>query len=341
MRISVVAFSTNGCRTAMRIRDSMPEYDLTLACKTTSDTLGLHNIEGRTIDWVGQRFTDSDALVFIGAIGIAVRYIAPYIRRKDKDPAVICLDEHGEYTIPILSGHIGGGNRLAKELGDAIGSKVIITTATDINGKLSIDTFATERHLRIGNLLVAKDVSARILDGGFVGFLSHVPVTSELADGLTPASEGELGVCISYDSKERPFDRTLNLTPMDITIGVGCKRGTDPKKLQDYVNDTLESMDIDTKRVASIRSIDLKSDEPAILSLGDVFKAPVTFHTSDELMSLEGEFSSSDFVKSITSVDCVCERSACMSGDTLILRKRSYDGMTIALCRKDFRISFD
>ena len=116
MRISIVAFSTNGCRTAMRIKNSMPEHDFTLACKTTSDTLGLHNIEGRTIDWVGQRFTDSDALVFIGAIGIAVRYIAPYVKRKDKDPAVICLDEHGEYTIPILSGH-----RRRQPLGQGVG----------------------------------------------------------------------------------------------------------------------------------------------------------------------------------------------------------------------------
>lgn len=340
MKIAMVAFSTNGCGTALRVRDGMPDHEFTLACKTTSDTLGVHNITGKTVDWVGERFQDSDAIVFIGAIGIAVRYIAPYIRRKDRDPAVICMDEHGEHTIPILSGHIGGGNRLAKDIGSAIGSKVIITTATDINGKLSIDTFATENGLRIGNLSIAKDVSARILDGGFVGFLSHVPIVSPLADGLTEAGSGELGICISYDSKERPFERTLNLTPMDITVGIGCRRGTDEEKLRRYVLSTLESMDVDPARVGSIRSIDIKSDEPAIVSLGGAFGAPVLFHSSEELMSLEGEFSSSEFVRSVTSVDCVCERAASMSGDELILRKQSHDGMTIALCRRHYELSF-
>lgn len=341
MSISMVAFSTNGCRTAQRIRDSMPERDFLLACKTTSDTLGLRNIEGRTIDWVGERFGTSEAIVFIGAIGIAVRYIAPYVKRKDRDPAVICIDEHGTYTIPILSGHIGGGNRLAREIGRAIGSEVIITTATDINGRLSIDTFATENGLRIGNLSVAKDVSARILDGGFVGFLSRVPIDSQLAEGLTPASKGELGVCISYDGDERPFDRTLNLVPMDITVGVGCRRGTDPERLRGYVLEVLGSMDIDPRRVSSVRSIDIKSDEPAIISLGDVLGVPVQFHSPEELMSIEGEFSSSDFVRDVTSVDCVCERAASISGDALILRKQVRDGMTIALCRRDVRLSFD
>lgn len=340
MKIVVIAFSTNGCRTALRLRDNMPEHEFTLACKTSSDTLGIGNIEGRTIDWVGRRFPETDAMVFIGAIGIAVRYIAPYIRRKDVDPAVICMDEHGEYTIPILSGHIGGGNRLANDIAKAIDSRPIITTATDINGKLSIDTFATERNLRIGSLAVAKDISARILDGGFVGFLSHVPVTTPIADGLTVADDGALGICISYDSREKPFDRTLNLTPMDITVGIGCKRDTDPQKLYDFVIETLGSRGIDPKRVGSIRSIDIKSDEPAITQLSKVLKAPVTFHSSDELMALEGEFSSSEFVRSVTSVDCVCERSASMSGDGLILRKTSKDGMTIALCRKEFTIEF-
>ena len=341
MRISMVAFSTNGCRTALRIRDSMPDHDFTLVCKTTSDTLGIDQVEGKTIDWVGKVFPETDALIFIGAIGIAVRYISPYIKRKDVDPAVVCLDEHGEFTIPILSGHIGGGNRLANDVAKAICSKVIITTATDINGKLSIDTFATEKGLRIGNLLIAKDVSARILDGGFIGFKSDVPLITPLADGLTYADNGELGVYISYDSNRKPFERTLNLIPMDITVGVGCKRNTEPEKLYEFILETLRSNDIDPKRILSIRSIDIKSDEPAMKYISKMFKAPIEFHTAEELMSLSGEFSSSTFVKSITSVDCVCERSAAMSGDPIILRKRSHDGMTVALCRKEFSIGFD
>ena len=333
MKVRTVSFSTNGCKTALRIKEGLKDEDVECWCKTSADSLGIPVIEGSTGKWTGRMFPESDAIVFIGAIGIAVRYIAPYIKSKDTDPAIICLDEHGKYCVPILSGHIGGANRLALKIADILDSEPVITTATDINGRFSVDVFATDNRLRIIRLVDAKEASARILHDGFIGFKSTVEYDGKLPAGLTPADEGDFGICISTDGSA-PFDRTLKLVPMDITIGVGCRRDTPSEKLKAFVEETLESQGISPMRIYGIASIDLKKDEKAIHDLAKVLKTHAVFYTADELLALEGEFSKSEFVKSVTSVDCVCERSAVkLGGGELIMKKTAKDGMTLALCR--------
>ncbi len=333
MKIRTVSFSTNGCRTALRIKEGLKDDDVECWCKTNADSLGIPVIKGPTSKWTGRMFPESDALVFIGAIGIAVRYIAPYIESKDTDPAIICLDEHGKYCIPLLSGHIGGANRLALRIAEVLRSEPVITTATDINGKFSVDVFATDNRLRIIRLVDAKEASARILHGGFIGFRADVEYDGKLPEGLTPAETGDFGICISRDG-QAPFDRTLRLVPMDITIGVGCRRDTPSEKLKEFVSETLESQGIDPMRIYGVASIDLKKDEKAIHDLAKGLKTQAVFYTADELLELKGEFSSSEFVKSVTAVDCVCERSAVkLGGGELIMKKTAKDGMTLALCR--------
>ncbi|MDD7424175.1 MAG: cobalamin biosynthesis protein [Candidatus Methanomethylophilaceae archaeon] len=330
MRVAIVAFSTNGCRTALRVADLFDGDDVDIACKTGSDSLGVPKIEGATATWVAHRFDKVDVLVFVGAIGIAVRYIAPHVRSKDRDPAVICMDELAHFCIPLLSGHIGGANLIAERISESMGCVPVITTATDINGRFAVDVFATENRLFIDDLKVAKEVSARILRGDFIGFASRIPFEGTLPKGLTLADGGEFGICISDDPNDRPFDDTLVLIPRDIILGVGCRRDTDPKHMFDIVSGFLADNGISPERVGSVESIVLKQDEAAIHHLARKLRVRARFHTAEELLSLEGEFSSSDFVKSITSVDCVCERSAVYGGGELTIRKFAKDGVTVA-----------
>ncbi len=341
MKISIIAFTANGCRTALRIAGSLEGDDVSVQCKTTHEVEGVERIKGTSDAWTRERFADSDAIVFVGATGIAVRLIAPYVKSKDVDPAVVCVDEHGKFTIALLSGHIGGSNKLASRIAAGIGSTPVVTTATDLNGKFSVDVFATENKLRITNLHKVQTTSTRILADEFVGLSTEIPIEGTVPRGLTMADSGDFGIRISRDPSEHPFDNTFNLVPMDISVGVGCKRGTDPEKMLEFVKTILEEDGIAPERVGSISSVDLKSDERAVLELAAAFKCPVMFFTADELMSLEGKFSSSNFVKSVTAVDCVCERSAVKArGGEIIRRKTASNGMTIALCKTDFELRF-
>ena len=342
MRIDVIAFSTNGCATALRVGEVLADEDVRLYCKTSSDCLGIERVEGSVRDWTRRTFSECDAIVFIGATGIAVRHIAPFVKSKDSDPAVVCMDEHGRWAIALLSGHIGGCNQLTQRIADGTGAESIVTTATDLNGKFSVDTFAVRNGMRISSLKVAKDVSARVLDGRFVGFHSDVPVAGEIPDGITPADSGEFGVCVSTDPDKRPFDTTLNLVPMDVALGVGCRRGTDPGKLMGFVTGQLAAIGVSPERVAAVASIDIKRDEEAVLQLARDLRVPSRFYSSEELNSLQGEFTSSQFVRHVTDVDCVCERSAAMAsgGNRFLLRKTAEDGMTVAVCSREITPRF-
>ena len=119
---------------------------------------------------MGELFSANDALIFIGACGIAVRDIAPHLKNKTVDPAVLVLDDHGKFVIPILSGHIGGANALANHLAAQLGAISVITTATDGSGKFSCDTWAVTHNCAISSLKTAKDVSAAILTASYLSF---------------------------------------------------------------------------------------------------------------------------------------------------------------------------
>ena len=339
MKVKAIAFSTQGCRTLLRLKDMFD--DIELFCKTRADNLGIQRVEGSLDEWTDDAFHSCEALVFVGALGICVRHIAPYLKSKDKDPAVIDIDEIARFVIPVSSGHIGGGNELANNIAGFLGSTPVITTATDLHGLFAVDVFATKNKLSIQRLYLAKEASSRILHDDYLGFVSRNSYEGKLPKGLTESEKGEFGICISIDENDKPFEKTLLLVPQDISVGIGCRKDTDPKKLSDFVKETLQEQGIYKLRVGSISSIDIKSEEKAILELGEEYGIRPKFYTSDELMSLEGEFSRSEFVRSVTSVDCVCERSAVYSGGELILKKTAKDGMTIALARKTIIPRFD
>ena len=150
---------------------------------------------------VEEAFRRCDLLVFVGASGIAVRKIAPYVRDKFQDPAVLCLDEYGRFVIPLLSGHVGGANAFARFLGRKLGAAVAISTATDLNRRFAVDVFAVQNGLRIGSREKAKRVSAALLRGEEVAFSSDFPLrdTEKLPEGLVakPPAEGQLCIRIS------------------------------------------------------------------------------------------------------------------------------------------------
>lgn len=137
-----------------------------------------------TKEWARKRFADSDCIIFIGACGIAVRSIAPYIQSKKTDPAVLVIDECGTYVISLLSGHLGGANELAAQAARILGAVPVISTATDLHKRFAVDVFAKKNHCEIRNMEAAKEVSAALLAGKTVGFYSEFPYEGELPEGL-------------------------------------------------------------------------------------------------------------------------------------------------------------
>ncbi|AIZ56600.1 cobalamin biosynthesis protein CbiG [Candidatus Methanoplasma termitum] len=337
MKIRMIAFSRRGCVLAQKICETLDGHDCEIYSKTSSDAEGTIKVDGPATAWTEESFKVSDAIIFIGATAIAVRYIAPFLKSKTSDPAVISVDEMGKFVIPLLSGHIGGANDLAEKISEGIGAVPIITTATDIHGRFSVDSFAVKNNLHIGSMSAAKDISSQIVDDKKVGLVSDVPILNGVPPELDLNGNEDTGIFISYCASKGPFKRTLKLTPRCHVLGIGCRRGVPADRIEVLVDETLKKENISIKSVRAVASIDLKNDEPGLKEFTDKIKAESLFFSSDELGSLPDiGFTASERVKTVTGVDNVCERAAyaASKNGAMVVKKTSKDGVTLAVIRE-------
>ena len=338
MKLAVFAYSRRGCGLARRVRDALPDWEGACFTLERFEEPGFLPIPQPSRPFYGELFDSADALIFVGAAGIALRSVAPHVKSKKTDPAVLCLDELGTWVIPLLSGHIGGANALARTLAETLGAQCVLTTATDVNRRFSVDTWATERGWHIASMAAAKAVSAAILEGD-VPLLSELPVAGELAPGLVRGEKGSVGIYMGWEKKE-PFDTTLRLVPRVLHLGVGCRRGTEEEAIRAAVDGVLEKWNIDPAAVCCAASIDLKKDEEGLLSFCAHRAWPLSFYSAEELKAVPGAFTPSEFVTKVTGVDNVCERSALLGADRLIVKKTAVNGVTVALAAEKTEVRF-
>ena len=311
---------------------------------------------------IGSRWGQS-AYVFIGAAGIAVRYIAPWVKDKYTDSPVLVIDEKGQYVIPLLSGHVGGAAALADEVADMIGAVPVHTTATDVQGKFAVDVFAKKNGLVITDREAVKKISAGLLNGEkaalyiedpFVNVTGTPPDEIVLCESFKKAEQYSYQIIITGSLEQYVKGResevkepeqegcSLLLLPRNIAAGIGCRKGIEESVLENGFLGILAENGVDIRQVKSIASIDLKKNEPALLHLCEKYRIPFETYTAEELRSVSDVTTASEFVKKITGVDNVCERAArlsCSAG-SMIQGKRIREGMTAALVKCPMEITF-
>ena len=339
MKVAVFAYSRQGCKTARRVIDFFAGHELQCYTMERFAEPGFLPIRRPSKPFYGPIFNDVDAMVFVGSVGIAVREIAPHVRDKSTDPAVVSIDELGKFSVPLLSGHIGGANDLALALAETIGATPVITTATDINKKFSVDAWAAHKGLVIASLSRAKAVSAAILEQN-VPLKSDFAIVTKLPNGVVLADSGDVGIRISV-FKDEPYERTLRLIPPILHLGIGCRKGTPTEAIREAVESVLHEYNIDRRAIKCVASIDLKKEEPGLLEFCAEWKLPVRFYTAEELKAVPGDFTPSEFVQSITGVDNVCERSALIGAKELIVKKTAMNGVTVAVAAEHLEVRFE
>lgn len=342
MKIHIYAFSGNGAKLCDKLIESLNDHEVSAYVpeRYLSSARLVKLREENLYKSAEKSFKNADSIIFVGSAGIAVRAIAPFVKSKKNDPAVICMDERGINVISLLSGHIGGANKLTLKIAEIVGGNPIITTATDVNGKFAVDEWAHSKKLHIMSLKRARDIAADILDNKKIGFESDYKVTGNLPLEID-LSEKEIGICVSLENKS-PFKNTLNLIPRIVSIGVGCRKGTDFDDIYTAVKEVLSKNNISHFAISSINSIDLKKEEEGIKRTAEVFKVPFHTYSKDELSEIQGQFSNSNFVKKITGIDTVCERAAIIGSKskTLIIKKTVVNSVTVAAAIDDYEVEF-
>ena len=340
MRTAVISFTEKGRILSQKIADFLNE-------EHTAERFCFHihtDENAQSFDDVyaiaAKLFNACDAIVFVCASGIAVRAIAPYIRSKASDPAVIAIDDCGKFVIPLLSGHIGGANRLAQLIAENIGAIPVITTATDVGGRFSPDSFAKANGLVITDLDASKKIASAVLDGEKIGLLSEYPCEN-IPPEISLDKACKIGIYIGTDDEKKLFETTLFLPPKNIVVGIGCKRGTSCEMIEAHVKACFEAEKISEERLCAAATIDIKSDEKGLLEFCRKRKIRLLTYSAEELMSVNGSFESSDFVLKATGTDNVCERSVARSGAKLISPKTAKNGVTAALGELPVSIDFE
>lgn len=314
MTIKVLYFTNKGLKTAEAVRDGLAGHDVCIVPKGS----GLAEV-------CGSAFRDGEALVFVGAAGIAVRTVAPFVRDKLSDPPVIVIDEHGSFVIPVLSGHVGGANELALEIAAAVGAQPVITTATDINEAFSVDLFAKENGLRIMNRDGIAKVSSAALEGKPVTICIKV---------FPPEGHADVLIADEHAAAGLKDAASIVLCPKRYAVGIGCRRGKSFEDLRDFAERVLREYGIDVRSAGCIATIDVKKDEEGLKKLSQAWRMPLITFEAAVLQKAEGKFSHSDIVLEKVGVDNVCERAAVLAagpGAKLVVRKTAENGMTVAV----------
>ncbi len=355
MKLSVISFTENGkqlSESIVKLLEKELEIKLYTKCEAGikddiySDILFLKKSVG---DWAKERMQEQNALLFIGACGIAVRAVAPHLTDKLHDVPVLVMDEKGKYVIPILSGHMGGANDLANHIAEKTGAEAVITTATDLNKKFAVDLFAKRNRLYIANI-ANKDgivkVSSKVLAGKEITMsieAGHEIIGGE--SGIRFVPYPPMGVVdVVVTSKDDMFDTSLLLKPREYVIGIGCKKGKKANEIDDFILKAIKKKGISIMQIFALSSISQKRDEQGIVEWCRKEGIPFFTYTAEDLREVNGTFTKSMFVKNQVGVDNVCERAAvkaCGEDGKLILPKVAENGMTIAVAKREWKVCFD
>ena len=347
MKADIICFTARGLILANRIRKMLGE-DIGVYYKFRGErgefSLPVNYVSEPVAKWASIRFTEGTPLIFIGACGIAVRSIAPSINDKFKDIPVVVLDEAGCHVIPILSAHYGGAGELAAAISSAIGAETVITTATDVNELFAADVFARKNNLIISSKAGIKQVSAKLLGGDNISFrMEGGKIPPKLPEEIKSVKRGNADILISPYKDKASDSYMVKLIPRAVYAGIGSVKGKSAEEIEDFFDKSIEELGIESSAVNGGATIDLKTNEKGIRDF--VRKRSYSFQTfsTDELKKVKGKFTASAFVAKTVGIDNVCERS-CMaaagSGASLICKKRSWNGVTVAFAMSKWSISF-
>ncbi len=340
--MAVWVITAAGLQLGKRVAASMPEAVLFVSQSAAAGQAG--DQPGRPFSSltraVAEHFPAFSGHVFVMSAGIAVRVIAPWIRSKTTDPAVVVLDDLGLNCISLLSGHLGGANALTGCISRISGARPIITTATDIRGLPAIDSLAGDKGLLIENPAQIKRVNTAILAGHEIRI--HDPyalLTPDLRKaGLRIGTDkGDPGPLIAVDDRLIPVpEETLVLRPRSLAAGIGCNRGTGRKEILEVLTRVCQDFKLARASLSCLASIDLKNDEPGLLAAAGELGLDISFSSKTELSEVTGIKTPSKKVEQWIGVASICEAAAILAAGQggLVVSKQARGNVTIALARR-------
>ena len=325
MQIAILAITDQGKIIAGKIQSALP------GSKIVNTSQGVK--KGFEEIW-----HEYDGIICVMAAGIVVRCIAALCRNKFDDPAIVVVDEQCRFAISLLSGHIGGANRIALQLEEHCGVQAVITTGSDVSGHTAVDLWAIDNGLTISNSRSLATASARLLNNGVLSVYQESRYVNVFPDDFKPtAHEKEADIIISVKNECRYS--CLHLVPQVLYIGFGCRRGVGVEEFQEAIDDLVSHHNIHPGAIAGVASIDLKSDEEGLLKIAEKYGWPAKFFTKDQINDICPSVEGSKIYEKV-GVYGVCEPAAVLAASQgtepgrLIIGKIKWQRMTAAIAAR-------
>lgn len=278
---------------------------------------------------VKKQWDTARALVFIMATGIAVRSVAPLLRDKSSDPALVVMDEKGKHVVSLLGGHEAGANKLANRIARVVGAEPVVSTATDTNKLNAIDVFARENGLVIENREMLPAISALHIRKGHLNVCNESPLA--LPDDLRAVgTPDDADVIITH----RLLDtKALVLRPLDLVLGIGLNSGTSAEEINDAVEGLFREERLSPASLRLVATHEKKKSEPGLKDFAKKRGLELRGFTTGELNSIEGVEESAAAMKAL-GVKAVAEPAAILSSgaEELLVRKKTSGNVTLAVC---------
>lgn len=321
LKLAVVSVTKQGDDAANKLKEYL---EVDIYSKSQTEGFNLGSLADKLME-------NYQGIIFITSTGIAVRAIAPFLKGKDKDPAVLVVDCSCKFVISLLSGHLGGANDLTLTVAKVLNAQPVITTATDNLGLTAPDIIAKENNLIIEDLKRAKTIAAMMVDGKKVAFIDEKRLI-DIPKGYAENVEEAEGLVIVTNKTSTDYKmETLRLIRKDVVVGIGCRKDFDSEKMGMTTRNIFKEYNIDERAVEHISTVEIKKDEKAIIELAKELNCGMKVFSIEEIKKVQYKYQGSDFVEKTIGARAVCEPCVELAGGKLITEKISCDGMTICI----------
>ncbi len=348
-RVAVVAITKNGVKTGRRLGELYPDWTVHAPSKLDDGQGGVSWFAEPTPETVGRLFASTDGLVCIFSLGAVIRLVAPHMKSKKTDPAIIVIDDSAEFVISTLSGHLGGANELARDIGSRIGATPVITTAADVNKTIAVDLVGRKEGWRIDGDEHVTRVSAMMVNGEKIGLLQKAGKRGIIGDGrVLPANvtvcssvaeiaeSGCAGALVIADTDVGAMSvPTVVYRPRSLVVGVGVHRDTPPSKIIESLESTLRSNSLSPMCVARLVSVKKPVDVAGLEEAARTLKVDLELIDREKLARIEAP-NPSETVERLEGTPSVSEAAALASsrGGRLIVQKHKFPpDLTLAVAR--------
>ncbi|MDO3377532.1 cobalt-precorrin 5A hydrolase [Geoalkalibacter halelectricus] len=342
--ISIVAITPGGAELARRLHRELPHSAVFVPARLAQG--GDQAFHQPLAQVLPELFAQARGLVCIMASGIVVRVLAPHLRGKGQDPAVVVMDEAGRFAISLLSGHLGGANDLARQAAAAVGAQAVITTATDVNGLMAWDDVARREQLAIEPLRNIRRLNSLLLERQNIALVdrrhrvnhyflpqSNVSLVANFAEAMQSRFAGRVFVTHRLLGEMQEREDLLLLRPRDLVVGIGCNRGTSAEEIEEVMRTEFAAAFLAPSSIAVVASIEDKGDEEGLIRFAENLGVPLRLFSADELNRWDAPSGPSPHARDAVGAHGVCEPAALAAGNarTLLIKKKKRGNVTLAV----------